>query len=320
MKKTSLKIGLVATVLSLVVPLAACSSQGSGDGQSSQGADATASAAVRAQDITAPIVAGVTADPALTANLPDGFKTNINVGSNLQSPPATFLAEDSKTPIGFEIDVINAIANRLGTNLTISNMQFDTLITGLQGGRVDLIIASMNDNASRQQAIDFVDYFNSGIAIMVQKGNPLGINGPADLCGQPVSAAPGSSQLAWAERVSPTLCEGKSGPIEVIVNDSDQQRLNDLKTGRSAAALNDMPNVSYIVQISGDGNDFEMVKTDLIEGAPYGIGFNKESTQLRDSIQEALQSLIDDGTYAQILEAWGVESGAITTATVNGGK
>lgn len=317
MNKTSLRIAIVATALSLAVPFAACSSQTSPTSSSTNSAGSGSS---KPQDVTAPIVQAVSADAALSAKVPDAFKTNINVGSNLQSPPATFLADDSKTPIGFEIDLINSIARRLGTKLTINNMQFDTLITSLQGGRVDLTIASMNDNVTRQKAIDFVDYFNSGIAIMVQKGNPLNITGPADLCGKQVSAAPGSSQLAWAERESPTLCAGKSGPINVVVNDSDQQRLNDLKTGRSAAALNDLPNVSYIVQTSGGGNDFEMVKTDLIEGAPYGIGLNKTNSALRDAVKEGLQSLIDDGTYLKILTAWGVESGALTTVTINGGK
>lgn len=309
------KFAAAVIAATAVIALSAC---GSAEIPKASGPEETAETGSLPQDVTAPIVAGVEADETIAAMLPEGMST-IKVGSNLQSPPATFLAADGSTPIGFEIDLITAMGNRLGVDLDIQNMQFDTLISGLESKRVDLTIASMNDNATRQEAIDFVNYFNSGIAILVKKGNPDGINSPEDLCGTDTSAAPGSSQLAWAEAVSPEICpEGEV--INVVTNQNDQQRLNDLKTGRAQSALNDLPNLTYIAQTSGNGEDFEVVDTPLIDGAPYGIGFNKASTELRDAIQASLQSLIDDGTYGQILEAWGLDSGAIESATVNAGE
>ena len=173
------KFAAAVIAATAVIALSAC---GSAEIPKASGPEETAETGSLPQDVTAPIVAGVEADETIAAMLPEGMST-IKVGSNLQSPPATFLAADGSTPIGFEIDLITAMGNRLGVDLDIQNMQFDTLISGLESKRVDLTIASMNDNATRQEAIDFVNYFNSGIAILVKKGNPDGINSPEDLCG-----------------------------------------------------------------------------------------------------------------------------------------
>ncbi|MEQ6896575.1 ABC transporter substrate-binding protein [Microbacterium sp. KR10-403] len=266
--------------------------------------------------MSAPIVKAVTEDDAAASMLPSGT-TTLTVGSNLQSPPATFFAADGTTPIGDEIDLINAIGNKLGVTMKIENMQFDTLITSLQSKRVDLTIASMNDNPTRQKVIDFVNYFDSSVGILLQKSNPDKIQSPSDLCGHTVNGVAGSTSVIWVESANPDLCKGRQ-PITVVTNANDQQRLNDLKTGRVTAALNDLPNVVYVSQTSGGGNDFMVLDTEPILAAPYGIGFNKDDTQLRDAVQKALQSLIDDGTYQKILDAWGLSRGAIAKATING--
>lgn len=266
------------------------------------------------------ILAGVKPDDTLAAKLPAKYKDGFKYGSDLTAPPGTFLAEDGTTAIGFEIDLINAIAKRLGTQGTVSNADFSTLITSVKTGRIDLTISQMNDNKTRQQEIDFIDYYDAGIAFIVKKGNPESIQGPADLCDKAVSAGPGSSQLAWAEATSPKVCPADK-PMKITPITQNQQRLNSLKTGRLAVVLNDTPGSAYIAATSGGGNDFELVDLkEPIEPAPYGMGFNKDNSAFRDAIQASLQSLMDDGTYLKILKAWHVQSGARTEATINGGK
>lgn len=267
---------------------------------------------------TSDIVGGVEEDPALAGQLPADL-TSLSIGSNVQSPPNNFYAEDGSTPVGFEVDIITAIGNKLGREVEYSDMAFDTLITSLQTGRVDATIAGMNDTAERQQAIDFVDYFTSGITIMVQKGNPAGIAASADLCGKAIAVVQGTTQEDFAAEQSAECEADGQEPLAVTATPSDSQNQTQLRTGRVDAILNDLPTAVYISQTAGDGEYFETVDQEPINGGPYGIGVAKEDAALRDGIQQALQSLIDDGTYGEILEAWDVTSGAIDQATVNGG-
>ncbi|MFI7129506.1 ABC transporter substrate-binding protein [Nonomuraea sp. NPDC050153] len=292
-----------------------------GGGTAGTGASSQVGAESGPQDVTAPIVKAVTKDDKLAGQVADLQGKPIVVGANLQTPPNGFLAADARTPIGFEIDLITAINKKLGLETQIQNMPFDTLITSLQSKRVSMTISSMNDNATRQEKIDFVDYFNSGITLMVKKGNPSGIKSPEDLCGKKASTAPGSSQEEWMEKVGPSMCQAKGKPpIQIVTSNLDQQRLNDLKSGRNDTEVNDLPYVSYATTNAGKGQDFEAVPGKPILATPYGIGFHKDTPELRDAVRGALQELIDDGTYGKILKAWNVSNGAIVKTVVNGGK
>ncbi|GAA1276545.1 ABC transporter substrate-binding protein [Saccharothrix xinjiangensis] len=266
---------------------------------------------------TAAIVGAVTKDDALAAGLPEDVRRagKLRVGSNVQNPPNNFYAEDGKTPVGSEVDLVKAVGAKLGLTVEHQDMAFGSLITSLQAGRIDVTMAAMNDTPERQRAIDFVDYFTSGITIMVQKGNPQGVKGPDDLCGKSVAVNLGSSQETFAKE---HRCLS-GDPIQVTATDSDTQNQNQLRTGRVAAILNDLPTAVYVAKTAGDGEFFEVVDLEPINGGPYGIGVNKDTPELAAALRGALQALIDDGTYGKVLAAWDVEQGAVDEATVNGG-
>ncbi|WP_374202831.1 ABC transporter substrate-binding protein [Saccharothrix sp. S26] len=265
---------------------------------------------------TSAIVEAVTEDEALAATLPAAIAQagRLRVGSNIQNPPNNFYAADGRTPVGSEVDLVKALGAKLGLTVEHQDMAFGSLITSLQAGRIDVTMAAMNDTPERRQAIDFVDYFTSGITITVQKGNPAGIKSPDDLCGKSVAVNLGSSQETYAKQF-----QCLSGdPIAVTATDSDTQNQNQLRTGRVAAILNDLPTAVYVAKTAGDGEFFEVVDLAPINGGPYGIGVDKNTPELTTALRKALQALIDDGTYGKILEAWDVEQGAVTKATVNG--
>ncbi|TWP51673.1 ABC transporter substrate-binding protein [Lentzea tibetensis] len=269
---------------------------------------------------TPPSAPAVAKDDALAAKVPPAIASTgkLRVGSNVQNPPNNFYAQDGKTPMGSEVDLANAIAAKLGLKTEYSDMVFSSLITSLQSGRIDVTMAAMNDTAERQQKIDFVDYFTSGITIMVQKDNPAGIKGPDDLCGKSVAVNLGTSQEAYAKEQSGKCTAAGKGEVTLTVTDSDTGNQNQLRTGRVAAILNDLPTAVYISKTAGDGKYFQVVPGAPINGGPYGIGVNKDNAQLTAAIQGALQALVDDGTYGKILKNWDVEQGAIAKVTVNG--
>ena len=302
-----------AALAGLVTFLAAC-----GGGTQTANSPQTASPI---PDTTA-IIGAVKKDPQLNANLPNAIAQagTLHLASNIQSAPNNFYAADGKTPIGYEVDLAKAIAAKLGVTVQYQDMAFGSLITSLASGRVDLTMAGMNDTKARQQQIDFVDYFTSGITIMTRKGNPDGISGPDTLCGKNIAVVQGTSHQKFAAEQSTKCTQAGKPALNVTATDSDNQNQNQLRTGRVAAILNDLPSAVYISRTAGDGKFFEVVPGEPIDGGPYGIGVNKANTPLRDSVQKALQALIADGTYGKILQAWGVEQGAIKEAAVNGGS
>ena len=268
----------------------------------------------------AELIAAITPDEGLAAGLPPAVAQSktINVGSNIQSAPNNFYAEDGKTPIGFEVDLAKAIAKKIGVQTAYQDMAFGSLITSLQSGRIDMTMAGMNDTKERQQQIDFVDYFSSGITIMVQKGNPQGVKGPDDLCGKGIAVNLGSSQEQFGKEQSQKCVAAGKPEVQLSVTDSDTGNQNQLRTGRVAAILNDLPTAVYVAKTAGDGQYFEVVPLAPINGGPYGIGVAKKNAKLSEAIKGALQSLIDDGTYTRIVTTWDIKQGAITKAAING--
>jgi polar amino acid transport system substrate-binding protein len=304
-----------ATVMALgaAFVLTACSG-----GEASEGGADAGQATPSEQ--TAPVVAAVAVDDALAAQVPEAVRSAgvITVGSPMKAAPSNFYAEDGTTPAGYEVDLARAIGKKLDLEVRHEAMPFDSLINGLATGRIDMVMAAMNDTPQRQESIDFVDYLTSGIVMTVQKGNPEGITKPEDLCGKAVTVGLGTSQETYANELSAQCVAAGKPPVEIAVDKEHSQRINSLRTGRSDALIMDLGGGTYVAKTAGDGEYFEVVDYPLIDGAPYGIGFNKDDTQLRDAVQQALQSLMDDGTYTAILQAWGVERGAIDQAVVNG--
>lgn len=317
--KTMRKAAALALASTAMLVLAACSSDSIPTGES----EATETAVEEANDFpAADIVAGVEVDDEIAALLPSEFadRGSLTIGSNIQYAPANYYAADGTTPTGYEVDLATSMAARLGVEVEYVDAPFENLITSLQSGRVDFTMAGMNDRPDRQELVDFIDYFETGIGILVAEGNPDGIAQPEDLCGHSVTAGVSSSQEDWALALSDECEANGNDPIDVVTVNDDTQRLNSVKTGRVTAELNDIVNVVYVANTADGGTAFEVVDLPPLEGALYGAGVAKENSDLRDALAASLQSLIDDGTYAQILEAWDLSSGAIETVSINGGK
>ena len=240
-------------------------------------------------------------------------KGKLVVGSDVAYPPVEFNDTDGKTPIGIDPDIAKAIGDKLGIKLEFVNGTFDGLIPQLTTSkRIDLIMSAMSDNKKRQATVDFVDYFSAGTSIIVKKGNPEKITGLDDFCGKTVAIQRGTTQDDVAE-AQKTKCGSKK--LTILKFDTDPEALLQVKNGRAVADMNDFPVAAYTAQKQPD---FEVVGEQL-EAGPYGIGVRKEDTQLRDAIQKALQAIMDDGSYAAILQKWNVTQGALKTATVNAG-
>jgi len=245
----------------------------------------------------------------------------LRVGSDIAYAPVEFFEEGTQNAQGLDVDLCNALAEKLALSkgCSFQNTTFDGIIPALTANRFDIIMSALSDTKERQETIDFVDYFNVGTSILVAKGNPESVKGLDDLCGRKVGLQAGTTQEEVAKEQA-TKCEADGkGKLEVLTFETDTDAQQQLKAGRTVADMNDFPVAAYVAQTSGDGKDFEVVG-EQIDAGPYGIGVRKQDTQLRDALKVALEAIIADGTYAEILEKWNVAQGAIGSVTVNGGS
>ncbi|MFF5918554.1 ABC transporter substrate-binding protein [Streptomyces flavochromogenes] len=249
----------------------------------------------------------------------------IKVGTDASYAPMEF-TEGGKI-VGVDPDIAAALGKQLGVEFKFTSGTFDGLITSIYTGRQDVIMSSMTDNKKRQEGlddngkkigkgIDFVDYFSSGVSLLVKKGNPQNINSLDDLCGKTVAVQRGTI-YEDTFKAQATKCGANKLTIQAF--DTDAEAQTRVKAGGAVADLNDYPVAAYIAKTSGGGNDFEVVGNQSDVGL-FGIGVSKDDTQLRDAIKEALDAAIKDGTYADALKKWDVSDSAVKTATVNAGQ
>jgi polar amino acid transport system substrate-binding protein len=268
-------------------------------------------------DETAEAAEQVQADPELRALLPGELlaeSTRITVGTESGYPPFEYTNEAGRI-VGFEIDLFDAASDRLGLKYTFSDMPFDSLVPELYASNVDVVAAAMSDTPERQIDSDFVNYYNDSDAIMVPAGNPEGIKTLMDLCGRPVAVLGESTQADALAALNSAECQAE--PVTVLEFGSDAEALAQVEAGKADAELTQWSTGRYNAKQIGSGDVFEVANTDLLNPTPLGFRFLKGDVELVRAYQAAVQSIIDDGTYAKILAKHDLSVGALETATVN---
>jgi polar amino acid transport system substrate-binding protein len=293
----------LVAVVTLAAGLAACGSSS----KSSSGSSGT-----------------TTAPGALFSKLPSEIQATkrLRIGSDIEYPPIEFFKEGTTEVQGVDYDLAQAMAAKLGITVKfINDTDFAGIITALQAGRFDAIMSAMNDTAERRaKGADFIDYFTAGTSIIVKKGNPNNVQNLDDLCGSTVAVQKGTVQDTDVITPQIATCQKAGKKLTVLRFEKDTDALQQVINGRAVANFEDFPVAAYNAKTSGGGNDFEAVDVPGIAPGDYGIATLKSNTQLRDALQAALQAIIADGTYDQILAKWGVSAGALKTATINGGS
>jgi polar amino acid transport system substrate-binding protein len=242
------------------------------------------------------------------AGVPELEDGVLQVGSDIAYAPMEFFEEGTTNPEGLDIDLGDALAEELGVGVTFINTGFEGMVDALKVERFDVIMSSMTIDEDRLKQIDFVPYFNAGTDILVPKGNPKGIGGMEDLSGLTVAAQLGTVQVKQLKAANEDLKAAGKAEINIVTFDVNPLAVEQLRLGRADAVLADSPVVANDALLS-DGK-LEAVGLAL-ESAPYGIGVRKTSTELKAAVEGALQKVIDDGTYDDILKKWGLEGGSI---------
>lgn len=258
----------------------------------------------------------VTVDKAARDLLPAGVieTGKLIVGMDATYPPNEYKDADGK-PIGWEVELMDAIAAKLGLTTDYQLAKFDNIIPSITGGKYNVGMSSFFDNPERQLQVDLVDYYTAGIQWAQKKGETA--VDPDNACGLKVAVQNGTYQALEDVPARSAACEaaGKA-PIEILGYDTQDDATAAVALGRAAAFTADSPVTQYAV-LKSDGK-LELAG-EVYEVVFYGMPVDKAS-ELAEPLKLAVQALIDDGTYGKILAAWGVESGAITKAEINGAK
>ncbi len=288
-------------VVAAAVLAAAC-----GSGTSS--ADKTATAAAKAPKTPAATAAATTTARIDISNVPELKDGELNLGSDIAYAPVEFLDASSNQPAGLDIDLANALADVLGVKAKFDNATFDGLLPALAAKRYDAIMSAMTATDERKQQVDFVEYFNAGSGIIVAKGNPENIQSADDLCGKKGAAEEGTTQVDFmTAQDQKCKAAGKSG-VTVLKFGTDPEAVQALIAGQADFEMADFPVAAY--SASQSNGKLEVVPNQ-IEPAPYGIAVRKDSTALRDALQQALAAIKASGKYDEILKKWNLEAGKL---------
>jgi polar amino acid transport system substrate-binding protein len=179
-----------------------------------------------------------------------------------------------------------------------------------------LVVNGFTDTEERRKRMNFVDYFQGGSEIYVPAGNPQGIKAWDDLCGRHVGVLKASLEVTHAEEQSEKCTSQGQSAVEISVFPIETATILALRSGRSDAMLMDSPVGGYVAKESNGA--FEAAGA-ISESKRKGIVVSKENEELMLAVQQAVQMLMDDGTYLELLKKWGLEDGAIEKAIINDG-
>ncbi|MEO3790621.1 ABC transporter substrate-binding protein [Nonomuraea sp. B10E15] len=231
------------------------------------------------------------------------------VGNVPNYPPLEFKDPSTNQLTGFDIDLGNAIGKQLGVTVKWQETSFEQLQSAVTTGRIDMILSGMSDLPERRETLDLVGYLSSG----AQFFSTSEVADPKSLCGKAVGASRRTSFPGEIKKWSKENCSGK--PIKVVGTEGSADARTQLTQGRVDAAVQGSETLPYISQ--QDPGKFHLIGEPFTE-VNQAMGFAKQDPRLRDAVVKALRALQQDGTYASLLDKWGLKGNAIKQVTLNG--
>lgn len=232
---------------------------------------------------------------------PDAIKSagSILFCSDIAYPPMEFY--EGSDPKGADIDIADELAKRMGVKAEYINTGFDGIIAALQAKKCDAIISSLTNSPDRAKTIDFVDYAQFGLSVLVKKGT-TDITSTDALSGKDVAVQVGTTTKQTLEAISKKIEAAGNPAIKVTSFPKDTDAANALRTGKVDAYITDSPPAAYFVKQSPD--DFELAATPQIDAAPVGIGLRKADIELKTAFKTGIDAMTSDGKLKEILTKW----------------
>ena len=233
--------------------------------------------------------AGSTAEAAATefTTVEDG---KLHMATNAAFPPYEMVADDG-TFEGIDVDIAGKIAEKLGLELVVDDMDFGSIITSVQTGKEDIALAGLTVTDERKQNVDFTDSYATGVQVVIVPEDS-DIKTIDDLQGKLIGCQESTTGYAY--------CTDDYGEDMVTAFPSGANAVQALLTGKiDAVVIDKQPAEAYVAQNEG----LKILDTEYVT-ENYAIGVSKDNTALRDAVNNALKELIDDGTVQAILDQY----------------
>nr|WP_296773162.1 ABC transporter substrate-binding protein [Rhodococcus sp. (in: high G+C Gram-positive bacteria)] len=256
----------------------------------------------------------------IAAKVPQAIRdrgTLLGTGTPGTLPPLGFYATDDKTVAGSEIDIAWLVADTLGLNYERQSGDWAQNFVQIDSGGADVFISNVTVTEERKDKYDFATYRLDNLAFEAKKDSGWTVGGRKDVAGKKIGVSSGTNQeqllVDWNAQ---NVAEGLA-PTEIAYYQNASDYYLALGSGRIDAYLGPNPSAVYHASSTGES---EVIGTfsgagDALQGEIAVL--TKKDNGLIEPIQEALNHVIEDGSYEKVLEKWGLQSEAVTESVIN---
>jgi polar amino acid transport system substrate-binding protein len=241
--------------------------------------------------------------PSIAKLVPAAVKsTGLTVASDATYAPDEFV-QGTKV-VGMDPDLMSALGKVMGLKVTVKNVTFNDIISGMVAGRYNIGASSFTDEKSREKSVNFVDYASVGESFYTLKSGGTNIKGISSICGLTVSVEQSTTEESDAKAQSKKCTKAGKKAVTVDVFPNQNQANLAVSSGHAQLGFADTPPAIY--QVKQSGGKFKIVGA-AYAPAPYGIAISKDSG-LTKAVHAAMLYLQKHGTYQTIFKKWGLQS------------
>ena len=215
----------------------------------------------------------------------------LHMATNAAFPPYEMVADDGSFE-GIDVEIAGKVAEKLGLELVVDDMDFGSVITSVQSGKSDIAMAGLTVTEDRKQNVDFSDTYATGVQMVIV---PIDsdIESIDDLQGKLIGCQESTTGYIY--------CSDDYGEDMVTAFPNGANAVQALLSGKvDAVVIDSQPAQEFVAQNAGK---LKMLGTEYVS-EDYAIGVSKDNTALRDAVNNALKELIDDGTVQSILDKY----------------
>ena len=215
----------------------------------------------------------------------------LTVGTNAEFPPFEYVGDDGE-PDGFDVALIKAVGEKLGMEVKVENMEFDSLVSSI-GNRIDAAIAGMTVTDERKEQVDFSNPYYEAVQYVIVAADS-DIATADDLKNKTIGCQLGTTGMFLAEDIEGATAQTYNRAIDAV---------NDLVNGRVDAVIIDK-NPAEVFETKFEG------KVKIIDGANFGFETEEyaialpKGSELVDKINQALEDLKADGTFDALVSEY----------------